>query len=675
MKEPFRVEFDASGVDIGAVLSQQHGKDWKPVAYFSRHLTQRERNLSTTERELMAGIEACEHFKPFLYGQPFVAVTDHQPLRALLTMENPKNKLARWLDRLNNFDVTIEYRGGKTNGNADGLSRLLDDSDLAPSETMDSSLQLHFMHAMETVETEQRRDDRIEWVKQVIKDGRVVTEFPSAMHRIFHRQLSDLRVHNDVLYKVYENRRGRLAFQVVVPQHMIAEVLTLAHDKRPSAHFGYRRMFARLGDKLYWPTMTKDVKDYLMSCEVCQQRKPTSLPTVEPLVLTRTTRPGELVTADVMGPLPVTEQGNKYVLVVCDHFTKWTNTYAMATQTAQETAENVVKFVTQHGLPEALLTDQGRNFESELLANVCELLDIHKIRTTPYHPQCDGITERYNRTLQDMLTAYVNKGRDDWDKHLDIVTFAYNTTLHRTTNATPFYMNHGREARVPLDILLATNPEVELSHCEYSDKLNQRLIEAYEEAKAHADGVLRCAKQDYDRKVRSRVYEVGDHVWLRNDKDKSKFCKRWLGPYCVKMKLASHTYKIRALTTKKTLTVHANRLKRCFFRRTTDNLNNEDPSETFAGTQTQLVGEPDMLHGANMSLDAETLDQQVLDSVSQDAGASVERDDSRADQETSQRQSLSEAPKRKRGRPRGKQKEVQVPVERSAYANARLRVR
>jgi hypothetical protein len=105
-------------------------------------------------------------------------------------------------------------------------------------------------------------------------------------------------------------------------------------------------MFARLGEKLYWPTMTKDVKDYLISCETCKQRKPTSLPTVEPLVLTRTTRPGELVTADVMGPLPVTEQGNKYVLVVCDHFAKWTNTYAMATQTAQETAENIVRNAT-----------------------------------------------------------------------------------------------------------------------------------------------------------------------------------------------------------------------------------------------------------------------------------------------------------------------------------------
>ncbi len=113
---------------------------------------------------------------------------------------------------------------------------------------------------------------------------------------------------------------------------------------------------------------------------------------------------------------------------------------------------------------------------------VCELLDIHKIRTTPYHPQCDGITERFNRMLQDMLTAYINKGKDDWDKHNDIVTFSYSATLHKTTDATPFYMNHGREARVPLDILLATNPEIELNSCEYSDGLNQQLIEAFEEA-------------------------------------------------------------------------------------------------------------------------------------------------------------------------------------------------
>jgi hypothetical protein len=125
--------------------------------------------------------------------------------------------------------------------------------------------------------------------------------------------------------------------------------------------------------------------------------------------------------------------------------------------------------------------------------------------------------------LQDL--AKRQRGKEDWDKHIDIVTYAYGTALHRMTNATPFYMNYGREARVPLDILLATNSEVEPNRCEYSDELNQRLIEAYEEAKAHADGVLRCAKEDYDRKVRSRVYKVGDHVWLKNDKDKSKFCK------------------------------------------------------------------------------------------------------------------------------------------------------
>jgi hypothetical protein len=122
--KPFRIDFDASLVGIGGVLSQQQEGEWRPVAFFSRHLSARERNYSATERELMAGVETIEHFKAFVYGRPFLAVTDHQPLKAMIETDFPKNKSARWLNRLNNYEFTIEYRKGTTHGNADVVGRL-----------------------------------------------------------------------------------------------------------------------------------------------------------------------------------------------------------------------------------------------------------------------------------------------------------------------------------------------------------------------------------------------------------------------------------------------------------------------------------------------------------------------------------------------------------------------
>jgi hypothetical protein len=109
-----------------------------------------------------------------------------------------------------------------------------------------------------------------------------------------------------------------------------------------------------------------------------------------------------LVTADVHGRLPRNKEGFEYILVVCDHFTKWTSTYTMKTVTAEKTADCLLKFVTTYGIPEAGLMDQGRNFEAKTLAKVWELLDVDKKRTTAYHPQCDGITERFNMTLKSM---------------------------------------------------------------------------------------------------------------------------------------------------------------------------------------------------------------------------------------------------------------------------------
>jgi transposase InsO family protein len=174
---------------------------------------------------------------------------------------------------------------------------------------------------------------------------------------------------------------------------------------------------------------------------------------IAPLTPIQTTRPFEIITTDIMGPLEVTAQDNKYILVVCDHFTKWVELFAIKSLSAEEAADKLMQVIYRHSAPEAILSDQGTNFQSNLLSELWELLDVHKLRTTPYHPQCDGLTERFNRTLQPMIAAYLNERKDDWDDKLAALQFAYNTSVHATTNCSPFELVYGRIPKLPIDLI------------------------------------------------------------------------------------------------------------------------------------------------------------------------------------------------------------------------------
>ena len=141
---------------------------------------------------------------------------------------------------------------------------------------------------------------------------------------------------------------------------------------------------------------------------------------------------------DIMGPLPATANGNEYIMVLCDYFSKYTVAYAIPNHTAQTVADRIVtEFVAYFGVPEQLHSDQGREFESELFQELCRLLEIDKTRTVPYRPQSDGLVERFNRTVQQMLAMFVNEHRNDWDDHLPYVMMAYRASVQESTGCTP----------------------------------------------------------------------------------------------------------------------------------------------------------------------------------------------------------------------------------------------
>ena len=195
--------------------------------------------------------------------------------------------------------------------------------------------------------------------------------------------------------------------------------------------------------------MYNDTKEYVKYCDKCQRRgQKGGKSYLNPI---RVGEPFERIGIDFVGPLERTRKGNKYILVVTDYLTKWPEVKPMR----DATAENVVKFIYEriicrHGCPKIIMSDRGTHFRNKLVDELCRKFEIKHKLLSPYHPQTNGLVERFNRTLCEAL-AKVSEKENQWDEHIEQVLFAYRTTKHSTTKRTPFLMTYGREAILPID--------------------------------------------------------------------------------------------------------------------------------------------------------------------------------------------------------------------------------
>ena len=218
-------------------------------------------------------------------------------------------------------------------------------------------------------------------------------------------------------------------------------------------------------------------------------------------------------------------------------------------------------------MPEQLHSDQGKQFESKVIEEICKLLHIRKSRTTPYHPQSDGLVERFNRTLLSMLACCVEKHPFQWEEQLRKVCFAYNTSVHSTTGYTPFYLMFGRQARLPVDLYNIPMPKAAAEVSEYASQLHQRFTSAYDSVRATMNTKQLRQKEQYDSRVHGKSLVPGDLVWLFNPAlprgQARKFHRPWVGPYRILDKISVANYRIQHVFNNKRTVVHFNRLKRC----------------------------------------------------------------------------------------------------------------
>ena len=383
--------------------------------------------------------------------------------------------------------------------------------------------------------------------------GKQQNSRPKALQDLEGRRLlqlwDQLLLQQDVLYCRLPSATS-LGFcdKLVVPKALRTEVLKEIHEGVGGGHLGSDKTLWKLKERFYWPGHYKDVQKWCSTCAACTMRKSPAPRPKAKLCTISVGAPMDLVSMDILGPLPETPAGNSYVLVMGDHFTKWMEVYPIPNQNATTVANKLVnEFICRFSVPKQLHSDQGAQFESEVVAEICKLLHIDKTRTTPYHPQSDGMIERFNRTLIQMLATCAENHPFNWENHIKKVCMAYNVSKQSTTQYSPFFLMFGRQAQLPIDIMYGS-PQHSDTTSEYVKTLQQILSTAFKNARQHISVHQERQAENYNKRVHGAPYDRGRLVWLFNPvvpkKQAKKFHKPWTGPYKVLKKISDSTYRI-----------------------------------------------------------------------------------------------------------------------------------
>uniref|UniRef100_A0A8P4KAG8 Gypsy retrotransposon integrase-like protein 1 n=1 Tax=Dicentrarchus labrax TaxID=13489 RepID=A0A8P4KAG8_DICLA len=452
---PFILEVDASYGGLGAVLSQAQAGKVRPIAYASRGLRPTERNMvnySSMKLEFLALKWAMtEKFREYLLGNKCVVYTDNNPLSHLSSAKLAATE-QRWAAQLASFDFEIKYRSGKSNTNADALSCQhppgpQDVAAMLPGTAMPNSLQQALglgkaeatqaataalpQHTCSELHLAQQSDPVIRELLPFWREN----QRPSCEERarlsqptlVLLRQWDRLLERDGVLYRRVCRPDGAEAmFQLLLPKAWIDQVLTQVHQEH--GHQGVERTLALLRSRCYWPGMSSEVAQWCQRCERCQVAKDVHPKAHSFMGHLLASSPNEILAIDYTTLEPA-QNGLENVLVLTDVFSKYTVAIPTRDQRAATVARVLVsEWFYKFGVPARLHSDQGSNFESTLIQQLCDLYGIVKSRTTPYHPEGNGQCERFNRTLHNLLRTLPVSRKRDWHVCLPQVLYCYNTT-------------------------------------------------------------------------------------------------------------------------------------------------------------------------------------------------------------------------------------------------------
>ena len=446
----------------------------------------------------------------------------------------------------------------------------------AAPDSNDSSVSI----TADDIRRAQGTDDCLQPVIQLLQSGNPVPtgfefrRFPEES-RILLVQWNSLLLQDGILYRRFQHSDGSTKFlQIILPAALRRQFVERLHSD--IGHVGQVKSAMAFLRRAYFPGWRKYVKLSVRNCNVCNSRQRAHQTTRQaPLQPMTEFRPMSLLHADLIGPLPVGsnsrgQKGFQYILSVIDSATRFLWLIPLRRKTADAVAATLFdEIITKFSIPNALVTDQGKEFTNSVLQHLCRRLEIKHLRTSGYHPETDSKCERSHFSVHNMLSKLLTDNHSTWPDHLSPVAMAYNSTIHISTGYSPHELFFSYQPFCPLDVMTQTPPLQPADNADqYAFQAQTRLQNAFafvrEQTGRHAENM----KRQYDMSVKPKVYETGDLVLLYTPKKRkgqySKWCTYWHGPFTVVKALNSVNYVVQKTPRSRTFIVHVNRLKPYF---------------------------------------------------------------------------------------------------------------
>uniref|UniRef100_A0A9J7Z6B4 Gypsy retrotransposon integrase-like protein 1 n=1 Tax=Cyprinus carpio carpio TaxID=630221 RepID=A0A9J7Z6B4_CYPCA len=315
-----------------------------------------------------------------------------------------------------------------------------------------------------------------------------------------------------------------------------------------AGHLAAANTTQRIRDRFHWPGLEAKVKRFCQACPTCQATSPRTPPPSPLIPLPIIEVPFERIEIYIVGPLPKSARGHEHILVIVDYATRYPEAVPLRKATAKSIAQELFLLASRVGLPSEILTDQGTPFMSRLMAVLCRLLRVKRLRTTVYHPQTDGLVERFNQTLKQMLRRVAAEDKRDWDLMIPYVLFGIREVPQASTGFTPFELLFGRQPRGLLDVAREAWEQQPAPHrtiVEHVRHMRERIDRVMPLVREHLTRAQQAQQRHYNRAAQPREFQPGDRVMVLVPSSACKFLASWKGPYSVVERVGPVTYRLR----------------------------------------------------------------------------------------------------------------------------------